>query len=92
MDQQPTTDLEALRQIGALLDGGYSVSDKRVIVTQAAAEIERLREVLQLATNALSDGLWDYGPGQDEHDKCDEVIEICRAALAQEQGESDDIR
>lgn len=44
MDQRPITDLEALRQLGALLDGGYSVSDKRGLVTQAAAEIERLRE------------------------------------------------
>lgn len=43
MDQQPTTDLEALRDLGTLLDGGYSVSDKRGIVTQAAAEIDRLR-------------------------------------------------
>lgn len=44
MSQQPTTDLDELRQIGTLLDGGYLISDQRGIVTQAAAEIERLRE------------------------------------------------
>lgn len=42
---------------------------------------------LEEAINALSDGLWDYGPGQDEHDKCNEVIERCRAVLKKAKGQ-----
>ena len=49
------------------------------------AECDRLREALQMATDALADGLWDYGPGQDEHDKCNEVIAHCREALKEQQ-------
>ena len=49
------------------------------------AERDRLREALQMATDALADGLWDYGPGQDEHDKCNEVIAHCREALKEQQ-------
>lgn len=41
-----------------------------------------LLEALKAATDALAGGLWDYGPGQDEHEKCNEVIESCRAAIA----------
>lgn len=37
---------------------------------------------LKKATDALAGGLWDYGPGQDEHDKCDEIISECRALIA----------
>ena len=39
------------------------------------------REVMQRALEALEGGLWDYGPGQDEHDKCNEVITALREAL-----------
>jgi hypothetical protein len=44
--------------------------------------VSDLREALREATEALAGGLWDYGPGQDEHEKCNEVIARCRAALA----------
>lgn len=37
-------------------------------------EIERLSGMLQKARDGLSCGLWDYGPGQSEHDQCDELI------------------
>ena len=37
---------------------------------------------LKKATDALAGGLWDYGPGQDEHDKCDEIISECRALIS----------
>jgi len=47
-----------------------------------------LLKVLIKAVDALSGGLWDYGPGQDEHDKCDEIIEECRAAIAKATGET----
>lgn len=49
----------------------------------AADEIERLRRALQEATDALADGLWDYGPGQDEHEQCEVIIERCRATLGE---------
>ena len=41
------------------------------------------RAAMQMALEALEGGLWDYGPGQDEHDKCNEVITALREALAQ---------
>ena len=41
------------------------------------------REAIQQALEALEGGLWDYGPGQDEHDKCNEVITALRKALAE---------
>lgn len=40
-----------------------------------------LRAALQEAVAALAGGLWDYGPGQDEHAKCNEVLARCRSAL-----------
>lgn len=48
---------------------------------RAAATTLDLRAALQEAVDALAGGLWDYGPGQDEHAKCNEVIARCRAAL-----------
>lgn len=44
-----------------------------------------LLAVLKLAVDALAGGLWDYGPGSDEHAKCDDVIAVCRAAIAAQQ-------
>jgi len=46
---------------------------------------DQQRAVMQMALEALEGGLWDYGPGQDEHAKCDEVITALRDALAQPQ-------
>ena len=48
---------------------------------------DELLAALQIAVDALSGGLWDYGPGQDEHEKCNEVIAHCRSALAKATGE-----
>ena len=39
---------------------------------------------MQQALEALEGGLWDYGPGQDEHDKCNEVTTALREALAEQ--------
>lgn len=60
----------------------------RVVLTSLAAEQQRneLLEALREATEALSGGLWDYGPGQDEHTKCNEVIERCSATIAKVAG------
>lgn len=44
------------------------------------------RAAMQQALDALEGGLWDYGPGQDEHDRCNKVITALREALA-EQGQ-----
>ena len=82
MNQQPTTDLDELRQIGTLLDGGYLISDKRGIVTQAAAEIERLREVL---TECLRVNETDAG---DDVRVWAKAMLEANAALAQGQEES----
>ena len=46
------------------------------------AAAPELLEALKAATDALAGGLWDYGPGQDEHEKCNDVIESCRAVIA----------
>lgn len=47
------------------------------------ASHQRLKEALQRARNGLSGGLWDYGPGQDEHTECNALIEELDAALEQ---------
>lgn len=52
------------------------------------ARIAQLELALTQAAEALSGGLWDYGPGQDEHERCNEVIAACRAALATPQEKS----
>lgn len=65
---QMDRDLEKLLQVAAERDS-------------AQAEAKTLRGALETAVAALADGLWDYGPGQDEHDKCEEVLAFCRAAL-----------
>ena len=44
---------------------------------------DKTTEALKLAEEALAGGLWDYGPGQDEHTKCEEVLVIIREALAE---------
>ena len=49
-----------------------------------AANPRVLRDALGKTVDALSGGLWDYGPGQDEHEKCNEVIDAARAALTKE--------
>lgn len=49
---------------------------------QLMKQRQGLLEALKAATDALAGGLWDYGPGQDEHEKCNEVIESCRALMA----------
>ncbi len=41
-----------------------------------------LLEALGKARSGLSNGLWDYGPGQDEHAQCNELIEEVDAAIA----------
>lgn len=55
---------------------------------QLLEQRDALVKQLESATHALSGGLWDYGPGQDEHERCNEVIEECRAALALAKGEA----
>lgn len=56
--------------------------DNGAIALQLIDQNVELLAMLQKATHALADGLWDYGPGQDEHDLCNEVIAECRAAIA----------
>ena len=53
----------------------------RVERMEMVAEIERLRSMLKKARDGLSAGLWDYGPGQNEHDQCDELIGCLDAEL-----------
>lgn len=45
-------------------------------------EVESLRAAVKLGRDALAGGLWDYGPGQDEHARCDEVIAELDAVIA----------
>lgn len=58
-------------------------------VSQIIAERDSLRavnaellEALEKARSGLSNGLWDYGPGQDEHAQCDKLIEELGAVIA----------
>jgi len=48
-----------------------------------------LIKMLEKARSGLSNGIWDYGPGQDEHAQCNELIEEVDAAIAsaRKQGE-----
>ena len=54
-------------------------------VKRQAAEIERLRAALAKAREGLSCGLWDYGPGQSEHDQCDALIGEIDAILGDQE-------
>ena len=44
------------------------------LLRDGAEEIERLRVILKKSRDGLSCGLWDYGPGQDEHEQCSSLI------------------
>lgn len=61
-----------------LLRGCYAADHKR---QKRVAELEK---ALSMSRDALAGGLWDYGPGQDEHDKCNEVIAAIDAALKED--------
>jgi hypothetical protein len=52
----------------------------------AEARLERAMQKLQVARDALAGGLWDYGPGQDEHKRCNEVIAELDAFLGEGNG------
>lgn len=61
----------------------------RLALSALIAERDSLRalnaellEALEKARSGLSNGLWDYGPGQDEHAQCNELIEEVDAAIA----------
>ena len=84
----------AEREMPWLLDTAAGDSEKLVRAAartafergfQAGDQAELLA-ALQVATAALAGGLWDYGPGQDEHEKCNEVIAQCRAVIARFDG------
>jgi hypothetical protein len=48
-----------------------------------------LRAMLVKARAGLSNGLWDYGPGQDEHEQCDALIAEIDAALSSTPAQGD---
>lgn len=56
---------------------------------QAPAVQPDLRAMLVKARAGLSNGLWDYGPGQDEHDQCDALIAEIDAALSSTPAQGD---
>ena len=53
------------------------------IADAVSADIERLRAALAKAHAGLSCGMWDYGPGQDEHEQCDALIAEIDVVLGQ---------
>ena len=67
---------------------GVFVEDPNEHDARLIAAAPELLDALKYATDALSGGLWDYGPGQDEHEKCNEVLESCRAVIAKATGGS----
>ena len=48
---------------------------------RGAEEIEKLHALLVKARAGLSNGLWDYGPGQDEHEQCNDLLAEIDAVL-----------
>jgi hypothetical protein len=62
------------RKVAAISPPGSGVALLVAHIDAQAAEIKQLRAMLQKARGGLSCGLWDYGPGQSEHDQCDELI------------------
>ena len=52
--------------------------------------MNKTTEALKLAEEALAGGLWDYGPGQDEHTKCEEALAAIREALAESYSETNE--
>lgn len=77
-------DAEGNRAIEVFSGGpGTEAADQlQDLVVVACNAHAALISALKEATDALAGGLWDYGPGQDERAKCDEVLVRCRAALA----------
>lgn len=61
---------------------GGDGAENAAFIVRAVNHHDPLVIALKEAVNALAGGLWDYGPGQNEHEKCDEVLARCRAALA----------
>jgi hypothetical protein len=43
-------------------------------LAEKSSEADALRAMLIKARAGLSCGLWDYGPGQDEHEQCNELL------------------
>jgi hypothetical protein len=63
-----------------------NIDQRRAADARLIAAAPELLAALKLATESLAGGLWDYGPGQDEHERCNEVIEQLRAAIAKAEG------
>lgn len=59
-----------------------SYCDKKMQLEDAIEQRDTLLAALEKTRKGLSGGLWDYGPGQDEHDKCNHLIAEIDAAIA----------
>ena len=61
-----------LRELQDRTNQTWLVKRKRwaLLVLRQSEEIDRLRSALGKARDGLAGGLWDYGPGQDEHEQC----------------------
>lgn len=73
--------LTEARKIAAISPPGSGIALLVAHIDAQAAEIERLMAMLQKARGGLSCGLWDYGPGQSEHDQCDQLLAEIDEAL-----------
>lgn len=49
---------------------------------QPSTDVSELVQALKKARAGLSNGLWDYGTGQDEHEQCDVLINELDALIA----------
>lgn len=85
---QERDDAEAQANARLIAEAGTVHHEIGLTPRQLLEQRDSLLKQLQAATDALSGGLWDYGPGQDEHECCNEVIAECRAALALVKGET----
>ena len=69
--------LEHERAVSAVASRrGVIVHD--LVLREVATELQKL---LEEARGALAGGLWDYGPGQDEHTQCQLLINRIDAEL-----------
>lgn len=76
--------LADLWRAGKMIGGDpYDVCDALLTEVNRLAEVNaELLGALEKARSGLSNGLWDYGPGQDEHEQCDELIDEIDVIIA----------
>jgi hypothetical protein len=84
-DEQVKEEIRKFSEAGArnptdMMAAMHAAIESVVPASPVPASVNLLA-LLKEATDALDGGLWDFGPGQDEHDRCTELVARLRAAL-----------